>query len=224
MRKDVCRFRFFFNACDWSDKIILGSHWLNLRVDRALIFDLEVKRGEIEALSDKVDTLVNDFVTLKSFDKNSIQNLSGNDKFLENLSKELEGIKETISSINSDSLNSKEDAAKFISLALDKFPDLPTIGEKFENFEMKTNSLEEKLKSELSLIIEKQSKWSENLETEVQRRVEEQMRLNGYFRDDDGMTDWADSGHKVFLLFLQLVGEPVTIIYYIRTRTGSSIN
>jgi len=157
--------------------------------------EYEVKRGEIEALSDKVDTLVKDFVTLKSFDRNPIQNLSGNDKFLENLSKELEGIKETISSINSDSLNSKEeDEAKFISLALDKFPDLPTIGEKFENFEMKTNSLEQKLKSELSLIIEKQSKWSENLETEVQRRVEEQMKLNGYFRDDDGMTDWADSG------------------------------
>ena len=159
----------------------------------SLIFDLQVKRGEIEALSDKVDTLVKDFVTLKSFDRNPIQNLSGNDKFLENLSKELEGIKETISSINSDSLNSKEeDAAKFISLALDKFPDLPTIGEKFENFEMKTNSLEQKLKSELSLIIEKQSKWSENLETEVQRRVEEQMRMNGYFRD-------AASGPKTFL-------------------------
>merc|ERR1712098_34743 len=131
--------------------------------------------------------------TLKSFDKDPVHNLSGNDKFLENFSSEIKGIKETISSIKSDSRNS-EDETKFISLALDKFPDLPTIGEKFENFEMKTNSLEQKLKSELSLIIEKQSKWSENLETEVQRRVEEQLRLKGHFKDDDGMTDWADSG------------------------------
>lgn len=157
--------------------------------------EYEVNRGEIEALSDKVDTLLKDFVTLKSFDKDPVHNLSGNDKFLENLSSEIKGIKETISSIKSDSRNS-EDETKFISLALDKFPDLPTIGEKFENFEMKTNRLEQKLKSEISLIIEKQSKWSENLETEVQMRVEEQMKVHGHGHLDDvkNMNDWADSG------------------------------
>ena len=155
------------------------------------------EKSDIETISDKLEELLKDFNSWKSSIRESNFNSGTDGDNLGQLSLELEKIKQTIGLIKSDSINS-ENAEKFVSLALDKFPDLSTIGEKFEHFETRSQRLEQKLISEFSLIIEKHSNsLTETLETEVQKQIELSLHnqsLKGTPESEDDLVDWADTG------------------------------
>ena len=153
----------------------------------------EMSRNHYSLLLEKYEALSSQFKLLtRSKDSSNAPKNS------DELMKEIEKIKETISSIETNSSSSKADENS-ISLALAKLPVLSSIGEKLEKFESRASRLEEKLDSDINLIIENLShNLSRHLEAEMKTHVESLMSRSGEAVEDK-LLDWANSelGTKV---------------------------
>ena len=140
------------------------------------------KDVDVVTLKEKVERLSSEFLMWRT--SNEIDRAGDNvkhDKYIIDLMKDIEQIKETIGSSASVNKNS-QDLEDYLAVVLEKFPVLSSIGEKLENFETRTSLLEEKFKTDVGLIIEKHSKnLTENMQTKILTQVEILLHTVVYF-------------------------------------------
>ena len=151
---------------------------------------------DLSTIKEKVERLSSEFLMWKTSNESAgTGDRVKLDKHITELIKDVDQIKETIGSSNGVSKNSLvlED---YLSEVQDKFPVLSTIGEKLENFETRTKLLEEKLKTDVGLIIEKQSAYlTENIQTKVLSQVETLLQnrsTSNKDEEDKNVVDWAN--------------------------------
>ena len=87
-------------------------------------------------------------------------------------------------------------AEEIFLMVSEKFPGLSTVGEKFENFETRTNRLEEKLNSgaNISSAMEKYfDSLSQNFFSKIQTQVISVLEERESKKETDGFVDWASS-------------------------------
>lgn len=110
---------------------------------------------------------------------------------------EIDSLKMAIDSEAEDKrLNNSITAEEIFLMVSEKFPGLSTVGEKFDNFEMRTNRLEEKLNSgaNISSAMEKYSdSLSQNLFSQIQTQVKSALEEKDRKTETDGLVDWASS-------------------------------
>ena len=140
------------------------------------------KDVDVVTLKEKVERLSSEFLMWRT--SNEIDRAGDNvkhDKYVIDLMKDIEQIKETIGSSASVNKNA-QDLEDYLAVVLEKFPVLSSIGEKLENFETRTSLLEEKIKTDVGLIIEKHSKnLTENMQTKILTQVEILLHTVVYF-------------------------------------------
>ena len=119
----------------------------------------------------------------------------GKEMEMNTLREEIDSLKVAIESEDK-RLNNSITAEEIFLMVSEKFPGLSTVGEKFDNFEMRTNRLEEKLNSgaNISSAMEKYSdSLSQNLFSKIQTQVKLALEEKDMKTETDGFVDWASS-------------------------------
>ena len=119
-----------------------------------------------------------------------------------NIGKEIEALRTEIDklkvAIESEDkrLNNSITAEEIFLMVSEKFAGLSTVGEKFENFETRTNRLEEKLNSgaNISSVMEKYSdSLSQKLHSQIKTEVTSALEEKHDKKQTDDFVDWASS-------------------------------
>ena len=119
----------------------------------------------------------------------------GKEMEMNTLRAEIDSLKVAIESEDK-RLNNSITTEEIFLMVSEKFPVLSTVGEKFDNFEMRTNRLEEKLNSgaNISSVMEKYSdSLSQNLFSKIQTQVKSALEEKDRKTETDGFVDWASS-------------------------------
>ena len=114
---------------------------------------------------------------------------------METLRTEIDNLKVAIESEDK-RLNNSITAEEILLMVSEKFPGLSTVGEKFENFETRTNRLEEKLNSgaNISSVMEKYSdSLSQKLHSLIKTQVTSALEEKDKKKETDIFVDWASS-------------------------------
>ena len=114
---------------------------------------------------------------------------------METLRTEIDNLRVAIESEDK-RLNNSITAEEILLMVSEKFPGLSTVGEKFENFETRTNRLEEKLNSgaNISSVMEKYSNsLSQNLHSQIKTQVTSALEEKDNKKETDIFVDWASS-------------------------------
>ena len=151
------------------------------------------QNDDIMMLEQKIIELSNEIQRLNS----PIETISNIGKTIEidYLKTEIDNLKDAIESEDK-GLNSFITAEETILIVSEKFPSLLTVGKKFEDFEMRTHRLEEKLDfdANISSVMEEYSdSLSRNLESQVQTQVKAALKENDLRKDTGRLVDWASA-------------------------------